>query len=157
MKILGIDPGFDRVGFGIVETQPSLRWIYHGCLQTDAKQSFGERLQLVRDAVAKVAEVHKPSVAIVEQLFFSNNAKTAMKVGMARGVTLLALHDAHIPVIEITPNQVKQGIAGWGGADKRQVQEMVQRLLNLAEIPKPDDAADALAIAIVGSSLALRG
>lgn len=156
-RILGIDPGFDRVGFGVIEQEGSeSRWIFHACLQTKAGDDFMRRLQQVRDAVKKVIDVHAPHVVVVEQLFFSNNAKTAIKVGMARGVTLLAIADANLPLIELTPNQIKQGIAGWGGADKKQVQDMVKRLLKLKTIPKPDDAADALAIAIVGGLMVRR-
>lgn len=158
MRILGIDPGFDRVGFGIIDQDGGeARWVFHACLQTKAGDEFGRRLQQVRDAMKKVIDTYQPQVAVVEQLFFSNNAKTAIKVGMARGVTILALQDANLPLIELTPNQVKQGIAGWGGADKKQVQEMVKRLLKLKEIPKPDDAADALALAIVGGVMARGG
>lgn len=151
LRVLGIDPGFDRVGFGVIDQEGSeATWIFHGCLQTKKGDDFSRRLQQVRDAVKKVIDVHAPHVVAIEQLFFSNNAKTAIKVGMARGVALLAVADAKLPIVELTPNQIKQGIAGWGGADKKQVQEMVQRLLKLKTIPKPDDAADALAIAVVG-------
>jgi crossover junction endodeoxyribonuclease RuvC len=155
MRVLGIDPGFDRTGFGVVEQRGSkLVWVYHGCLQTSAKDPFPLRLQQVRDATAEVLKEFKPDVVVVEDLFFQSNAKTAIKVGMARGVIFLAIADAKARIIELTPNQVKQGITGWGGADKKQVQEMVQRLLNLKRIPKSDDAADALAIAIVGANAA---
>jgi crossover junction endodeoxyribonuclease RuvC len=155
MRVLGIDPGFDRVGFGIIDQDGGeARWVFHDCLQTKSTDEFGRRLQQVRDAIKKVMTFYRPDVAVVEQLFFSNNAKTAIKVGMARGVTILAIHDANLPLIELTPNQVKQGIAGWGGADKKQVQDMVQRLLKLKERPEPDDAADALALAIVGATIA---
>jgi len=151
MRVLGIDPGFDRLGYGVIELRGSTpTWISHGCLQTSKSDDYSLRLQQVRDAMKRVLEESKPEVVAVEQLFFSNNAKTAMKVGMARGVVLLAIADAGVPLVELTPNQVKQGIAGWGGADKKGVQMMVQRTLKLKEIPKPDDAADALAIAIVG-------
>lgn len=157
MKILGIDPGFDRVGFGVIDQEGSeASWMFHGCLQTKASDDFTRRLQQVRDAVKKVIDVHAPHAVAIEHLFFSNNAKTAMKVGMARGVILLAIADAKLPIVELTPNQIKQGIAGWGGADKKQVQEMVKRVLKLKTIPKPDDAADALAIAIVGGLAARR-
>ncbi len=155
LRILGIDPGFDRVGFGVVDQIGSESvWIFHACLQTKAKDEFGRRLQQVRDAIKKVIDMYQPQVVVVEHLFFSNNAKTAIKVGMARGVTLLAIADAKLPLVELTPNQVKQGIAGWGNADKEQVQEMVKRVLKLKTIPKPDDAADALALAIVGGLVA---
>ncbi len=154
LRILGIDPGFDRTGIGIVDVRGSdATWVYHGCIQTSPKDEFSFRLQSVRDELQEIIRLHQPVCAVIEQLFFQNNAKTAIKVGMARGVSMLAAADAELAIIELTPNQVKQGIAGWGGADKRAVQEMVQRLLHLSEIPKPDDAADALALAIVGASL----
>ena len=108
-----------------------------------------ERLAAVRNDVVEAIRRFAPNAACVESLFFQTNVKTAMKVGMARGVILLALTDAGLPVVEATPNQVKQGIAGWGNADKKQVQSMVARLLRL-ESPPPDDAADALALAIIG-------
>lgn len=152
MRLMGIDPGFDRVGFGVIEEQKGkLSWVYHGCLQTDKRSDFVARLQQVRDAVAKALAHFHPEVVVLERLFFQSNVKTAMNVSMARGVILLAIADAHIACIELTPNQVKQGLAGWGKAEKKAVQEMVKRTLALDEIPKPDDAADALAMAIVGA------
>lgn len=152
--ILGIDPGFDRAGFGVIREERGIAsWIHHECLQTSAKDTFSYRLQALRDAVRSVIEQFHPEKVAVEQLFFSNNAKTAMRVGMARGVILLAIADAGLPMVDITPNQVKQGMAGWGAADKKQIQEMVKRVLKLKEIPQPDDAADALAIAIVGARM----
>lgn len=154
VRILGIDPGFDRTGFGVIDQRGSdATWIAHGCIQTNSKMTFAERLQMVRDELKRLIDLHQPACAAVEQLFFSNNAKTAINVGMARGVVVLTIADAGVPIVELTPNQVKQGVAGWGGADKKQVQEMVQRMLKLTETPKPDDAADALAIAIVGGLL----
>jgi crossover junction endodeoxyribonuclease RuvC len=107
----------------------------------------------VRNDVAEAVRRFQPQCAAVETLFFQTNVKTAMKVGMARGVILLALADAGVPIVEITPNQVKQGIAGYGSADKKQVTEMVKRQLHLEHAPKLDDAADALAIAIVGGMM----
>jgi crossover junction endodeoxyribonuclease RuvC len=154
MRLLGIDPGFDRTGIGVIDQSGNrLVWVYHGCIQTRAQDPFSLRLQQTRDGIRLVLDEFKPEAAVVEELFFQNNAKTAIKVGMARGVVIITLADANIPVIELTPNQVKQGITGWGAADKKQIQEMVKRLLNLKEIPKPDDAADALALAIVGGPL----
>ena len=154
LRILGIDPGFDRTGIGVIDQSGSrLTWVYHGCIQTRAQDPFSVRLQQTRDGIKVALDEFKPEAAVVEELFFQNNAKTAIKVGMARGVVIITLADANIPVIELTPNQVKQGITGWGAADKKQIQEMVKRLLNLKEIPRPDDAADALALAIVGGPL----
>ena len=155
MRILGIDPGFDRTGFGVVDQKGSdAVWVHHSCLQTSKGDDFSLRLQQTRDGVKEVIKKFKPDCVAVEQLFFQTNAKTAIKVGMARGVILLAIADAGLPLVELTPNQVKQGITGWGAANKKGVQEMVKRFLKLKEIPKPDDAADALAIAIVGGLMA---
>lgn len=151
LRVIGIDPGFDRTGFGVIDQQGSdAAWVAHGCITTPATEDFSVRLRRMRDSLRDLLTAHRPACVAVEQLFFQTNAKTAIKVGMARGVILLAIADAEIPLVELTPNQVKQGIAGWGNADKRQVASMVQRLLKLKEIPTPDDAADALAIAIVG-------
>lgn len=153
-RILGIDPGFDRTGLGLIDVLGGkMVWVYHGCIQTKATDPFAFRLQQTRDGIKQVLNHFKPDAAVVEQLFFQSNAKSAMSVGMARGVAILALADASVMTVELTPNQVKQGTTGYGAADKKQIQEMVKRLLNLKEIPKPDDAADALALAIVGSSL----
>ena len=150
-RVLGIDPGFGRTGIGIVDiVRGEPVHVFHSVIETGMDLSFSDRLLCVRNDLNEVIRRFEPGMACVESLFFQSNAKTAMKVGMARGVVLLALADAKIPLIEMTPNQVKQGIAGWGGADKKQVQEMVKRFLKLKEIPKPDDAADALALAIVG-------
>ena len=154
LRVLGIDPGFDRCGFGVVDMRGSEgAWIHHSCLQTKSTDTFEYRLQQLRDAVSAVINEFKPHGVAIEQLFFSNNAKTAIKVGMARGVIFLAVADLKMPIVELTPNQVKQGLAGWGGADKKQMQSMVARFLKLKEVPKPDDAADALAIALVGGLL----
>lgn len=153
-RILGIDPGFDRLGFGVIEMHGSdAAWIAHGHLQTSKGDDYSLRLQQVRDEVKRVIAEYQPSAVAVEELFFQTNVTTAMKVGMARGAVLLAIADAGLPLVELTPNQVKQGVAGWGGADKKQVQDMVCRLLKLKEVPTPDDAADALAIAIVGGMM----
>lgn len=154
IRVLGIDPGFDRLGMGVIDSvrgEPS--WIHHACVQTSARDDFSLRLQQIRDGIQTCIRTFSPTHAVVEDVFFQSNAKTALKVGMARGVVLLAIADCHVPVLSIGPGQVKEGIAGWGGADKKQVQLMVQRLLKLKDLPTPDDAADALAIAIVGGML----
>lgn len=154
MRILGIDPGFDRTGWGVIEDVGGrLTYIDCGCIQTSAADAYAKRLQMVRDGVAELIKQHKPDALAVEQLFFQTNAKTAIKVGEARGVVILAAADASIPIVEPTPNQVKSGTTGQGNAEKAQVQDMVVRLLKLKAVPKPDDAADALAIAIVGATL----
>lgn len=149
--ILGIDPGFGRTGLGVVEMRGSdATHVWHDVIETSKDQEFAERLQCVRNDVTEAIRKYQPACAVVESLFFQTNVTTAMKVGMARGVILLALADANVPVIDLTPNQVKQGIAGWGNADKKQVMEMVKRILKLEKAPRLDDAADALALAIVG-------
>lgn len=151
LRILGIDPGFGRTGLGVVDvTGGEATHVWHSVISTPTEQPFGERLQAVRNDVTEAVRRFQPQAACVESLFFQTNAKTAMKVGMARGVILLALADLGVALVEVTPNQVKQGVAGWGNADKKQVAEMVTRLLKLDKIPTPDDAADALALAIVG-------
>lgn len=109
----------------------------------------------MRDELIRVIKEFKPQAAVVEKLFFQTNVSTAINVGMARGVILLVLADAHLPIVELTPNEVKQAVTGYGSADKKQMQAMVMRLLALKSIPKPDDAADALAIAMAGGQVYL--
>jgi crossover junction endodeoxyribonuclease RuvC len=151
LRILGIDPGFGRTGVGIIDMEGNeTRHVWHEVIDTSKETEFSERLQVVRNDLLETIRKFSPDVAAVESLFFQTNVRTAMKVGMARGVILLAVADANLKLVELTPNQVKQGIAGWGGADKKQVQEMVVRLLKLKHAPKLDDASDALALAIVG-------
>ena len=155
MRILGLDPGFNRTGFGVVEVEGTkLKHIWHGLCETPAGQPFTERLILLREAVRSCLERFQPAVACVEALFFQRNVKTALTVGMARGVILLTVAEAGVRLVELTPSQVKQGIAGWGAADKKQMQGMVMRLLKLVEPPRPDDVADALALAICGGFVA---
>ncbi|KAA0206737.1 crossover junction endodeoxyribonuclease RuvC [Candidatus Uhrbacteria bacterium] len=157
MRMLGIDPGFDRTGWGVIEDVGGrLSFVECGCIQTSVKDAYQKRLQDVRDGVRVLIAQYKPDAVAIEQLFFQTNAKTAIKVGEARGVVVLAAADAGLPIVEPTPNQVKSGTTGQGNAEKKQVQEMVTRLLKLKEIPKPDDAADALAIAIVGVAMTSR-
>ena len=152
LRVLGVDPGFDRMGLGMVEMcGGDAKWISHACAQTVKTDAIEYRLQKIRDALMEAIKRYEPNIMAIEKLFFQTNIKTATSVSMARGVILLAAADAGIPIVELTPNQVKQGIAGSGNADKKQVQIMVQRLLKLPTIPEPDDAADALAIAIVGA------
>ncbi len=155
MRILGIDPGFGRTGIGVVDVHGGeATYVAHCVIETPKEDDFSDRLLALRNELTRCIDLYQPACAAVEQLFFQTNVKTAMKVGMARGVVLLTLRTCNVPLVELTPNQVKQGIAGWGNADKKQVQGMVARLLHLSEIPKPDDAADALAIAIVGGLMA---
>ncbi len=153
-RILGIDPGYDRCGFGVVEKYGmDATWVYHGCLQTSAKQMLTERLQLIRDEMRRMIEVYQPACIAIEKLYFQKNVTMALDVGMARGILLVTAADAGVPIVELAPTQVKQGMTGYGSADKKQVQMMVQKFLKLKDLPKPDDAADALAIAIVGGLL----
>jgi crossover junction endodeoxyribonuclease RuvC len=147
--ILGIDPGTAITGFGLVrETDSGLDLVHYGVISTPSKQALPRRLQTIYQGLVDVIRDHQPDAAAVEELFFSRNARTALSVGHARGVTLLALADAGLPIHEYKPLQIKQAVAGYGGADKRQVQEMVRMLLDLDHIPRPDDAADAVAVAV---------
>jgi crossover junction endodeoxyribonuclease RuvC len=147
--ILGIDPGLARMGYGAVIQQGSqMKALEYGTLTTEAHQPLEQRLALIFKKVQKVLKKVKPEVVAVEELFFSRNVKTAIVVGQARGVALLACGLAGLPVYEYKPVEVKQAVVGYGGADKEQVQKMVKLLLGLTEVPKPDDTADALAIAI---------
>jgi crossover junction endodeoxyribonuclease RuvC len=149
LRVLGIDPGTAITGYGVVEGEgDSLTLTTYGAITTPANQPLAQRLQQIyRELRALIAE-WRPESAAVEELFFSKNARTALAVGHARGVTLLALTDAGLPIQEYKPAEVKQAVAGYGGAPKEQVQGMVRLLLGLDEIPRPDDAADALAVAI---------
>ena len=149
MKILGIDPGTAIIGFGLIEKNKSnLRLIKYGCIKTSANLSTAERLNVLHKELSSLLKKYKPDIVAVEDIFFFKNLKTAIKVSQARGVILLTIAKARIPVAEFTPLQVKQAVACYGRAEKIQVQKMVKTLLNLKEIPKPDDAADALAVAI---------
>ena len=149
MIVLGIDPGTAAMGYGIVErTGGNLRAVDYGCLTTSADSPLPDRLNQIHATVTELIETHKPDLLAVERLFFSKNAQSAFGVGQARGVVLLAAAQAGIPVREATPNEVKVGVTGYGAADKEQVGRMVTVILQLAEVPTPDDTADALAIAI---------
>ena len=149
MRVLGIDPGTAITGYGLVEeVRGDLKLVAFGVIRTPADQPLPRRLQVIYRAVSDLAEEWEPEAAAVEELFFSRNVRTAMSVGQARGVALLALADAGLDVAEYTPLVIKQAVTGYGNADKAQMQEMVRLLLELAEVPRPDDAADALAVAI---------
>ena len=149
MRVLGIDPGTAITGYGVVDGSGSdLKPLAFGVIRTAAGQPLPTRLQLIYRGVREVAAEWKPSTSAVEEIFFSSNARTAMSVGQARGVALLALADAGLTVAEYTPSAIKQAVTGYGNADKAQMQQMVRLLLDLEEIPRPDDAADALAVAI---------
>ena len=147
---LGIDPGTATTGYGLVriESDGSLVAVKYGVLLTPKEATASARLVMLYNQLRDVLNEYKPELAAVEKLFFARNVTTALAVGQARGVVMLAIEQAGIEVFEYTPKEVKNAVAGYGGADKRQVQEMVRALLQLDSIPKPDDAADALAIAI---------
>ena len=147
---LGIVPGTATTGYGLVRLMPDgeLVAVSYGIISTPKEATPPARLEMLFDQLNALLKEHKPDTAAVEKLFFSRNVTTAIAVGQARGVIMLCLQKAGIEPLEYTPNEVKQAVAGYGSADKRQVQEMVRALLQLDKIPKPDDAADALAIAI---------
>ena len=146
---LGIDPGIATTGFGVLEVQANrMKLLEIGTILTPAHTPLPDRLYQISMDLQSLIRKHEPQAMAVEELFFNTNAKTAMIVGQARGVILLSAAQHNIPVTSYTPVQVKIAVCGYGRADKKQVQEMVKRLLNLSAIPKPDDAADAAAIAI---------
>lgn len=150
MLALGIDPGTAIVGYGLVRehNDGSLEAVKYGVIRTPAKTPMPERLQTIYDSLNAIVDKYQPDRAAVEELFFSRNVTTAITVAQSRGVILLALQNAGLTIAEYKPNAIKQSISGYGGADKRQMQEMVRLLLGLEKIPRPDDAADGLAIAI---------
>ena len=149
MIILGIDPGYAIVGYGVIKYE-KCRYVTmdYGAVTTEAGLKFSRRLEVIYDGVSELLSKYKPDAMAVEQLFFTTNAKTAIDVGQSRGVILLAAQKQGVPIFDYTPLQVKQAVVGYGKAEKRQVMEMTRMLLNLAKVPKPDDTADALAIAI---------
>ena len=149
MKILGIDPGYAILGWGIIEkTGNKFRPIDYGAITTDKDMPMPERLQVLYDELREIIREHDPEVASIEKLFFNTNTTTAINVGQARGVAILACVQGDLQVAEYTPLEIKQALVGYGRADKKQVQFMVKTMLNLKEVPKPDDTADALAAAI---------
>ena len=149
MKVLGIDPGTGRVGWAIVSKENGKEELVDcGCFETPAKSELPGRLNLIFEFLIKLIKKHHPDEFASESLFFATNAKTAFDVGAARGVILLAAQKSHLPISNYTPLQVKSSLTGYGAADKKQVQFMVTKILHLKETPKPDDAADAVAIAL---------
>jgi len=150
MLSLGIDPGTATLGFGLVREHRdgSLEALDYDVIRTTAKTPMPERLQIIHNKLKSLIDRYQPDRAGVEELFFSRNVTTALTVAQARGVILLTLQNADLPIAEYKPNIIKQAVCGYGGADKAQMQEMVRLLLGLEKIPRPDDAADALAVAI---------
>jgi crossover junction endodeoxyribonuclease RuvC len=150
MLVLGIDPGIAITGYGLIQTTPQNNYqcVDYGVVTTPAKLDDAERLKTLFDELTGLIHKYQPDSSAVEKLFFQKNVRTAISVGQARGVAMLTLARADLLVKEYTPNEVKQTVCGYGNAGKRQVQRMVQTLLSLEDLPKPDDAADALAVAI---------
>lgn len=149
MRILGIDPGYAIVGYGIVEQNAmNFSVVSHGAVTTCAKEKFQKRLKCIYEDISFLIEKYKPDCVSIEKLYFNTNTTTAIDVAQARGVILLAAESHGLPVYEYTPLQVKQAVTGYGRAEKHQVMEMVKSLLKLKAVPKPDDTADALALAI---------
>jgi crossover junction endodeoxyribonuclease RuvC len=158
MIILGIDPGTAITGYGVIEkaaglkSKNGLRYIECGCIRTSPSFSDAERLVILQQGLLRILKKHKPDVLAIEKLYFFKNLKTAMPVSQAKGVILLEAAKKKIPILEFTPPQVKISVTGFGRAEKKQVQYMVKMILGLKKIPKPDDAADALAVCICGSN-----
>nr|MBN1229264.1 crossover junction endodeoxyribonuclease RuvC [Anaerolineae bacterium] len=150
MLVLGIDPGIAITGYGMVQETPSgdASMVAYGAITTPARLDVPARLQQIYREMRQLTEKYRPDSAAIEKLLFGRNVTTAMAVGQARGVTILALADSGLAIAEYTPASIKQAVAGYGNASKGQVQDMVKLLLGLDEIPRPDDAADALAVAL---------
>lgn len=149
MVILGIDPGYAIIGWGVLEYQENkFKVIDYGAITTQAKAPFPLRLQKIYNEMCILHKTYKPDAMSMEKLFYNNNAKTVIDVAQARGVITLSAQNYGVPIFEYTPLQVKQSVVGYGRAEKKQVQEMTRLILNLPSIPKPDDTADALAMAI---------
>lgn len=149
MRILGIDPGIGRTGWGIIEYQMSnIKCQMFGCIETKVNSETPGRLFAIYDEITNIIKEYKPEVMAIEELFFNKNVKTALTVGQARGVIMLAAVQNNMPIAIYTPSQVKAALTGYGKAEKSQVGKMVKVLLHLKDVPKPDDTADALAIAI---------
>ncbi len=147
--ILGIDPGIADTGYGLIKDEGGkLTCLAYGSIKTKAGEDLTARLLLLNSELDKIIKKYKPDLAAIEQLFFNKNVRTALIVGQARGVALLTLKQNNLPVIDFTPAQVKQAVSAYGQAPKKQVQKMVKLILKLSTLPQPDDAADALAIAI---------
>ena len=149
MRILGIDPGYGITGFGIVDAQRNqFQLLQYGAITTPAGTDFPVRLQMIYNDMTELLMVAKPDAVAIEELFFGQNVTTGIGVAQSRGVILLAIQQAGIPIFQYKPMQVKQAVVGYGNATKHQVQDMTKRLLHLTAMPKPDDAADAIAIAL---------
>ncbi len=152
MRVLGIDPGYGRCGFGVIQ-RSDRRWscVTHGVITTDAGMDFEMRLLELRRDLVEIFDLYEPRRMVIEALFFAKSTTTALKVAEARGVILMTAAERGVEVVEVKPNEVKLALTGYGRAEKRQMQEMVKTVFDLKEVPKPDDAADALAVAYAGA------
>lgn len=149
MIILGIDPGYAIVGYGVIKYENcKFKTMEYGAITTNAEENMFIRFKKIHDSLAEIIERTAPDVMAIEELFFNSNQKTAINVAQARGVLILAAMNKEVPIFEYTPLQIKQAIVGYGRAEKKQVQQMVKMLLRLDSVPKPDDTADALAVAV---------
>ena len=149
MRILGIDPGYGITGFGVIDSQKGTnRLISCGAITTPAGMDFSARLEIIYEDMRKLLEQAKPDAVAIEELFFGQNVTTGIGVAQSRGVILLAIRQAGLTVTSYKPSQIKQALVGYGNASKRQMQDMTKRILHLESMPKPDDAADAIAIAL---------
>jgi crossover junction endodeoxyribonuclease RuvC len=155
MIIIGIDPGTATTGYGVIEvlgnTKKQIKMMAYGCIQTKPSSVMGDRLNIIHKELSVLIKTHGPEIMAVESLYFFRNLKTALPVSQAKGVILFTAAKNKIPVYEFTPLQVKFTITGYGKAEKEKVQEEIKKILRLKEIPKPDDAADALGVAICGA------
>lgn len=152
MIILGIDPGFAITGYGVIRYEKNkLQLLEYGVVSTKKEMPFTQRLMAIDSKIRELCVTYKPDCCAIEELFFNNNAKTAIAAAQGRGIAVGAVTSMGIPVYEYTPLQVKQAVVGYGRAEKKQIQQMVKMILHMQEIPKPDDAADAIAIAICHS------
>ena len=151
MRVLGFDPGTATTGYGVVEGSGNrLRHIAHGAIETPANTFFASRLKTIYEEAVGLLDLYQPGMVAIERLYFKQNVTTGITVAQARGVLALAAVQAGKPIVEFSPTEVKTAVTGYGKADKRQVQEMIKILLNLDALPRPDDAADALGLAITG-------
>lgn len=164
MIVLGIDPGTATTGYGLIKLKNKkskiknkLSCLGYGCITTSPKLNVGDRLKKINYELNKIIKDYKPKVLVVESVYFFKNLKTALPVSQAKGVILFTAAKKNIPIYEITPLQVKMAISGYGRADKKQIQKMIKIILNLKEVPKPDDAADALAVAVSYANFIKRG
>lgn len=152
MTILGVDPGTNKIGYGIIKKEKNrYQLIDYGCIETKSK-SMHENFLKIQKEIEKLIKIYKPDIAAVEQIFFFKNIKTAINVAQSRGIIIITLAKANIKIKEFTPLQIKQAICGYGKADKNQIQKMIKIIFKLKEIPKPDDAADAIAAAFCASN-----